>query len=53
MDCVRAVEDVLAQPVDPVCHTQTDLSPYDAVILPGGFSYGDYLRPGALTASRR
>jgi phosphoribosylformylglycinamidine synthase subunit PurQ / glutaminase len=48
MDCVRAVEDVLAQPVDPVCHTQTDLSPYDAVILPGGFSYGDYLRPGAL-----
>lgn len=48
MDCVHAVEDVLQQPVKPVWHQDEDLSPYDAIILPGGFSYGDYLRTGAL-----
>ncbi|MBO2531580.1 MAG: phosphoribosylformylglycinamidine synthase I [Thermoactinomycetaceae bacterium] len=48
VDCVKAVEEVLEQPVDLVWHTQTDLSVYDAIILPGGFSYGDYLRTGAL-----
>ena len=31
-----------------VWHKQTDLSSYDCVILPGGFSYGDYLRAGAI-----
>ncbi|MCK4331796.1 MAG: phosphoribosylformylglycinamidine synthase subunit PurQ, partial [Dehalococcoidia bacterium] len=31
-----------------VWHKETDLSQYDCVILPGGFSYGDYLRPGAI-----
>ncbi|MER3603315.1 MAG: phosphoribosylformylglycinamidine synthase I, partial [Thermus sp.] len=31
-----------------VFHTQTDLSGFDGVFLPGGFTYGDYLRPGAL-----
>jgi phosphoribosylformylglycinamidine synthase len=34
--------------VDFIWHKETDLSSYDAVILPGGFSYGDYLRAGAL-----
>ena len=29
-------------------HKETDLSPYDCVVLPGGFSYGDYLRTGAI-----
>ena len=32
----------------PVWHEQSDLSSLDAVILPGGFSYGDYLRCGAI-----
>ncbi len=31
-----------------VWHAETDLSAYDAVVLPGGFAHGDYLRPGAL-----
>ena len=38
----------VGQPVDFIWHRETDLSSYDAVILPGGFSYGDYLRAGAL-----
>lgn len=33
---------------DLVWHRETDLSKYDAVVLPGGFSYGDYLRCGAI-----
>mgnify|MGYP001405478226 CR=1 FL=1 len=48
LDCVHAVEDVLQQPVTPVWHQDEDLSSYDAIIIPGGFSYGDYLRTGAL-----
>ncbi|MBH8584570.1 MULTISPECIES: phosphoribosylformylglycinamidine synthase subunit PurQ [Thermoactinomyces] len=48
MDCIHAVEDVLGEPVTPVWHHESDLSSYDAVILPGGFSYGDYLRSGAI-----
>ena len=31
-----------------VWHTETDLSRFDLVVLPGGFAHGDYLRPGAL-----
>jgi phosphoribosylformylglycinamidine synthase len=31
-----------------VWHSVTDLSGYDAIILPGGFAHGDYLRPGAI-----
>lgn len=49
MDCYNAVEDTIAQPVDYVWHTATDLSPYDCIIVPGGFSYGDYLRSGAIS----
>lgn len=47
-DCCHAVGDVLKQPVSYVWHKETDLSAFDCVILPGGFSYGDYLRPGAI-----
>tara|TARA_Y100000590_G_scaffold318225_1_gene360055 strand:+ start:18062 stop:18694 length:633 start_codon:yes stop_codon:yes gene_type:complete len=39
---------VLKQPVEYVWHKETDLSRFDCVILPGGFSYGDYLRAGAI-----
>ena len=38
----------VGQPVDFVWHQETDLSGFDAIIVPGGFSYGDYLRAGAL-----
>ncbi len=47
-DCFHVVKDVLRQPVEYVWHKETDLSGFDCVILPGGFSYGDYLRPGAI-----
>jgi phosphoribosylformylglycinamidine synthase len=40
--------DVLGQDVEPVWHAETDLSRFDAIILPGGFSYGDHLRAGAI-----
>lgn len=40
--------DLLGQDVDPVWHADTDLSRYDAIVLPGGFSYGDHLRAGAI-----
>ena len=42
------IGEVLHQPVKYVWHRDTDLSEYDCVILPGGFSYGDYLRAGAI-----
>ncbi|RAP74410.1 phosphoribosylformylglycinamidine synthase subunit PurQ [Paenibacillus montanisoli] len=48
IDCYKAVEDTIGQKVDYVWHTTTDLSGYDAILVPGGFSYGDYLRCGAI-----
>jgi phosphoribosylformylglycinamidine synthase I len=48
IDCYKAVEDTVGQSVEYVWHTATDLSPYDCIIVPGGFSYGDYLRCGAI-----
>lgn len=48
IDCFKAVEDTIGQSVDYVFHTATDLSKYDAILVPGGFSYGDYLRCGAI-----
>ena len=48
VDCYHVLDEVLRQPVDYVWHKDTDLSRYDCVILPGGFSYGDYLRTGAI-----
>jgi phosphoribosylformylglycinamidine synthase subunit PurQ / glutaminase len=46
-DAARAVRYAGAQPVS-LWHADRDLSGVDAVILPGGFSYGDYLRCGAI-----
>ncbi|WP_421617142.1 phosphoribosylformylglycinamidine synthase subunit PurQ [Brevibacillus sp. TJ4] len=48
IDLYNAVEDVMEVPVDYVWHSDTDLSAYDVILLPGGFSYGDYLRCGAV-----
>jgi phosphoribosylformylglycinamidine synthase I len=47
-DCHHVLTQVLGQQADLVWHTATDLSGYDLAILPGGFSYGDYLRTGAI-----
>jgi len=42
------ISEVLHQPVKYVWHRERDLGDLDCVILPGGFSYGDYLRAGAV-----
>ena len=47
-DCRHVFRDVLGQDVAMVWHKETSLAGLDAVILPGGFSYGDYLRTGAI-----
>jgi phosphoribosylformylglycinamidine synthase I len=47
-DCQYVLRDVLGQEADLVWHRETDLSRYDCIVLPGGFSYGDYLRTGAI-----
>jgi len=49
-DAYHVVSKHVGQPVDFIWHRETDLSAYDAVIVPGGFSYGDYLRAGALAS---
>jgi phosphoribosylformylglycinamidine synthase I len=47
-DAYHVIKDVLGRPVEYVWHQETHLSGFDVVILPGGFSYGDYLRTGAV-----
>jgi phosphoribosylformylglycinamidine synthase I len=47
-DTFHAIEDVLAEEAFYLWHKDHDLAGADVVILPGGFSYGDYLRPGAI-----
>jgi phosphoribosylformylglycinamidine synthase subunit PurQ / glutaminase len=47
-DAFYAIGSVLKQPVEFIWHQSEDLLGSDAIILPGGFSYGDYLRTGAI-----
>lgn len=47
-DAYFALQDDLGQPVEYLWHGDASLRGVDAVILPGGFSYGDYLRTGAM-----
>ena len=47
-DCFYVIDQVLKEPVEYLWHNDADLKGVDCVILPGGFSYGDYLRPGAI-----
>jgi len=47
-DAYYALGNVLKKPVDFIWHQSQDLANCDAIILPGGFSYGDYLRTGAI-----
>lgn len=50
-DCVHVLRAVLSQDVVEVWHGDRSLGGVDALVLPGGFSYGDYLRPGAVAAT--
>jgi phosphoribosylformylglycinamidine synthase len=49
-DVQYVLSDVCGVDVDLVWYKERLLRPYDAVVLPGGFSYGDYLRAGAIAA---
>ena len=48
MDMMYVLENIMNQKVVKIWHKDTDLQNVDFVILPGGFSYGDYLRSGAI-----
>jgi phosphoribosylformylglycinamidine synthase subunit PurQ / glutaminase len=47
-DCYHTAKTSLKAKTDFVWHQDENLDPYDVVIVPGGFSYGDYLRSGAI-----
>lgn len=47
-DCQYVLTDGLGQQADLVWHRESNLDQYDAVVIPGGFSYGDHLRTGAI-----
>lgn len=48
IDMRHAIADELGEDVDYIWHEEANLANYDAILLPGGFSYGDYLRAGAI-----
>ncbi len=47
-DCYHVIDQVLGQPVEYIWHKEQEIKGFDALIIPGGFSYGDYLRTGAI-----
>jgi phosphoribosylformylglycinamidine synthase subunit PurQ / glutaminase len=47
-DAYYAIKDMLDQPVEYLWHGDADLKGSDVIVVPGGFSYGDYLRCGAI-----
>jgi phosphoribosylformylglycinamidine synthase I len=47
-DCLAALRSIDGIEADYVWHKETSLGNFDAIVLPGGFSYGDYLRCGAI-----
>ncbi|MBT9164476.1 MAG: Phosphoribosylformylglycinamidine synthase subunit PurQ [candidate division WS2 bacterium] len=48
LDAYHLVKDVLGKPVEYIWHQKNSVEGFDCLILPGGFSYGDYLRCGAI-----
>ncbi|ETI70667.1 phosphoribosylformylglycinamidine synthase subunit PurQ [Neobacillus vireti] len=48
VDMFHAIGDELGEEVEYVWHDSESLAEYDGILLPGGFSYGDYLRTGAI-----
>ena len=49
-DAMVALEEASGNPVEMVWHGTHDLPDIDLIVIPGGFSYGDYLRGGAMAA---
>lgn len=47
-DCLRTLRDTFGETAEPVWHKETSVAGYDVIIIPGGFSFGDYLRCGAI-----
>jgi len=47
-DARHAIGSVIGEPVEFIWHQSEQVSGFDAILLPGGFSYGDYLRTGAI-----
>jgi phosphoribosylformylglycinamidine synthase subunit PurQ / glutaminase len=47
-DTYHVISKVIGQPVNFIWHKEEEIDRYDAIILPGGFSFGDYLRTGAI-----
>ncbi|HEY4485456.1 MAG TPA: phosphoribosylformylglycinamidine synthase subunit PurQ [Nitrospiria bacterium] len=47
-DCYHVLKHLLGQPTEFIWHKESNLDSLDAVVIPGGFSYGDYLRTGAI-----
>ena len=47
-DMIDVIKNELKQPVERLWHKETSIKNVDFVVLPGGFSYGDYLRSGAI-----
>lgn len=47
-DTYHVISKVIGQPVEFIWHRQNSIGDCDAILLPGGFSYGDYLRTGAI-----
>jgi len=47
-DCLRTLHESFGEKAEPVWHKDTSVCGFDAIIVPGGFSYGDYLRCGAI-----
>ncbi|MEL6231065.1 MAG: phosphoribosylformylglycinamidine synthase I, partial [Cyanobacteria bacterium J06627_3] len=47
-DVVYVTRDILQRPTHRIWHEDRDLGDVDVVVIPGGFSYGDYLRCGAV-----
>ena len=52
-DMVMAIKSSLGAPPIEIWHANSDLPKVDLIVLPGGFSYGDYLRSGAMAANSR
>lgn len=49
-DCSYVIAHVLGHPVSSIWYQEQDLAGFDCVLIPGGFSYGDYVRAGAIAA---
>ncbi len=47
-DCYHVLKKVLGQGCEFVWHEETDVERFDCIVIPGGFSYGDYLRSGSI-----